>query len=77
MPSPSSGSGGASGSGSGSGSAAAGAFFGAMLVALRDRERRGTAETSFGCGGNKLEFIAGRARPDEPEVVGGVQEEGW
>jgi hypothetical protein len=24
-----------------------------------------------------LAIIAGRARPDEPEVVGGVQEEGW
>ena len=24
-----------------------------------------------------LASIAGRARPDEPEVVGGVQEEGW
>ena len=24
-----------------------------------------------------LAIIAGRARPDEPEVVGGVQQEGW
>ena len=24
-----------------------------------------------------LAIVAGRARPDEPEVVGGVQEEGW
>ena len=24
-----------------------------------------------------LAIMAGRARPDEPEVVGGVQEEGW
>ena len=24
-----------------------------------------------------LSQVAGRARPDEPEVVGGVQEEGW
>ena len=24
-----------------------------------------------------LAIVAGRARPDEPEVVDGVQEEGW
>ena len=24
-----------------------------------------------------LKNMAGRVRPDEPEVVGGVQEEGW
>ena len=24
-----------------------------------------------------LAIMAGRARPDEPEVVGGVQEKGW